>query len=111
MSSVDVLLQLVATLDRRVTDLEARLRESERRVAALETRSVSAPQPAAPKEQEVRAEAPRSPAETSQQHAEHERTAILGALTKHDWNKVRAANELGMPRRTFYRRLKEYGIE
>ena len=27
-----------------------------------------------------------------------------------NWNKVRAAEHLGMPRRTLYRRLKEYGL-
>lgn len=110
MSSVDALLQLVATLDKRVTELEARLRESERRVAALEARPTAAPsQPAAVVP--ISHEASRPVAETSEQHADRERNEILGALTKHDWNKVRAANELGMPRRTFYRRLKDYGIE
>lgn len=36
---------------------------------------------------------------------------ILAALVKHNWNKVRAANELGIPRRTFYRKLSEFGVE
>jgi DNA-binding NtrC family response regulator len=39
-----------------------------------------------------------------------ERRRILEALEATNWNRVRAANQLGMPRRTFYRRLKEYGI-
>jgi serine/threonine-protein kinase PknK len=40
----------------------------------------------------------------------HERRKILEALEIAGWNRVRAAQQLGMPRRTFYRRLKEYGI-
>ncbi len=39
-----------------------------------------------------------------------ERRRILEALEAHGWNRSRAAAALGMPRRTFYRRLKEYGI-
>ncbi len=39
-----------------------------------------------------------------------ERQKILGALEAAGWNRVRAAKTLGMPRRTFYRRLKEYEI-
>jgi len=39
-----------------------------------------------------------------------EKARILEALEQHAWNRVRAAKELGMARRTFYRRLKEYDI-
>ncbi|AKF08367.1 sigma-54-dependent Fis family transcriptional regulator [Sandaracinus amylolyticus] len=39
-----------------------------------------------------------------------ERRKILEALEATNWNRVRAAAHLGMPRRTFYRRLKEYDI-
>ena len=39
-----------------------------------------------------------------------ERRRILAALEAASWNRLRAAESLGMPRRTFYRRLKEYGI-
>jgi serine/threonine-protein kinase PknK len=39
-----------------------------------------------------------------------ERRKILEALEATSWNRVRAAKHLGMPRRTFYRRLKEYDI-
>jgi transcriptional regulator with GAF, ATPase, and Fis domain len=39
-----------------------------------------------------------------------EKQRILEALESHNWNRVRAAKELGIPRRTFYRRLKEYDI-
>jgi serine/threonine-protein kinase PknK len=61
-----------------------------------------ASQPATPPEPP----APRS--ETEWKALEHER--ILEALTAAGWNRVRAAAELGIPRRTFYRRLKEHGI-
>jgi transcriptional regulator with GAF, ATPase, and Fis domain len=39
-----------------------------------------------------------------------ERERILGALTASNWNRAQAAKMLGVPRRTFYRRLKEFGI-
>jgi transcriptional regulator of acetoin/glycerol metabolism len=39
-----------------------------------------------------------------------ERERILTALTASNWNRVAAAKMLGVPRRTFYRRLKEFGI-
>jgi transcriptional regulator with GAF, ATPase, and Fis domain/predicted Ser/Thr protein kinase len=39
-----------------------------------------------------------------------ERQRIVEALETVNWNKVRAAVVLGMPRRTLYRRLKEYGL-
>ena len=34
----------------------------------------------------------------------------LEALEATSWNRVRAAQHVGMPRRTFYRRLKEYDL-
>jgi transcriptional regulator with GAF, ATPase, and Fis domain len=42
-------------------------------------------------------------------HAERDR--ILQTLNTHGWNRAQAARALGMARRTFYRRLKEHGIE
>jgi transcriptional regulator of acetoin/glycerol metabolism len=39
-----------------------------------------------------------------------ERERILQALTACNWNRVQAAKMIGVPRRTFYRRLREYGI-
>ncbi|MFT3922371.1 MAG: sigma 54-interacting transcriptional regulator [Myxococcales bacterium] len=41
---------------------------------------------------------------------QRERQRILEALERHGWNRVKAATALGMPRRTFYRRLSEFGI-
>ncbi|MGB5809078.1 MAG: sigma-54-dependent Fis family transcriptional regulator, partial [Polyangiales bacterium] len=40
-----------------------------------------------------------------------ERARILETLNTHGWNRAKAARALGMPRRTFYRRLKEHAIE
>jgi serine/threonine-protein kinase PknK len=40
-----------------------------------------------------------------------EKERILGALRACNWNRVKAAHMLGLPRRTFYRRLKEHGIQ
>lgn len=39
-----------------------------------------------------------------------ERERILSALSACNWNRVQAAKMIGVPRRTFYRRLKEFGI-
>ncbi len=40
-----------------------------------------------------------------------EKRKILDALEKSGWNKTRACSLLGMPRRTFYRRLRDYDIQ
>jgi PAS domain S-box-containing protein len=39
-----------------------------------------------------------------------ERQKLLEALEKHNRNKIRTANELGMHRATLYRKMKKYGI-
>ncbi|WP_437968254.1 sigma 54-interacting transcriptional regulator [Sorangium sp. So ce260] len=44
-------------------------------------------------------------------HKASERERILVALSSCNWNRVKAAQVVGLPRRTFYRRLKEYGIQ
>jgi transcriptional regulator with GAF, ATPase, and Fis domain len=51
-----------------------------------------------------------SVARTKEEYKDTERERILGALTSCNWNRVQAAKMIGIPRRTFYRRLKEYGI-
>jgi serine/threonine-protein kinase PknK len=50
----------------------------------------------------------RPASETEFKAAERER--ILSALAACNWNRVQAARMIGLPRRTFYRRLKEFGI-
>jgi transcriptional regulator of acetoin/glycerol metabolism len=51
-----------------------------------------------------------SPTVAKQGRRKRERESILEALEACGWNKTRAARELGMPRRTLYRRLVEYDI-
>ncbi|MBK7582558.1 MAG: sigma 54-interacting transcriptional regulator [Myxococcales bacterium] len=48
---------------------------------------------------------------TLSQHRSDERDKILKALQACNWNRVKAAELSGIPRRTFYRRLKDYGIQ
>jgi transcriptional regulator with GAF, ATPase, and Fis domain len=48
---------------------------------------------------------------TASQHRRDERERILEALRSCNWNRVKAAEVSGIPRRTFYRRLREYGIQ
>jgi serine/threonine-protein kinase PknK len=48
---------------------------------------------------------------TVSEHRREERERILEALRSCNWNRVRAAEVSGIPRRTFYRRLREYGIQ
>jgi transcriptional regulator with GAF, ATPase, and Fis domain len=50
----------------------------------------------------------RAASQTEFKAAERER--ILSALTACNWNRLAAAKMIGVPRRTFYRRLKEFGI-
>jgi DNA-binding NtrC family response regulator len=64
-----------------------------------------APEPAAP------AAAPHHVETSLDAHKAGERERILEALARCNWNRVKAAQIVGLPRRTFYRRLKEYGIQ
>jgi serine/threonine-protein kinase PknK len=56
---------------------------------------------------------PVSPAkrQTLSSHLKDEKARIAEALAACNWNRVRAAEMLGMPRRTFYRRLKQYHLQ
>ncbi|MBW2461771.1 MAG: sigma 54-interacting transcriptional regulator [Deltaproteobacteria bacterium] len=56
------------------------------------------------------AEAPRPPPQSYDDFQKGEKQRILEALEGHNWNRVQAAKALGIPRRTFYRRLKQYDI-
>ncbi len=49
-------------------------------------------------------------ARTREEYKDVEKERILGALARCNWNRVQAAKLVGIPRRTFYRRLKDYGI-
>jgi transcriptional regulator with GAF, ATPase, and Fis domain len=48
--------------------------------------------------------------ESLNHHKLEEKQRILHALEAAGWNRVKAAQALGMPRRTFYRRLSDYSI-
>ncbi len=50
-------------------------------------------------------------ASTFAAHKQTEKERILHALERAGWNRLQAAKICGIPRRTFYRRLKEYGIQ
>ncbi len=47
---------------------------------------------------------------TEAEHRISERDRIVAALAASNWNRLQAAKLLGLPRRTFYRRLSEFGI-
>jgi DNA-binding NtrC family response regulator len=49
-------------------------------------------------------------ARNQEEYRDAEKEKILSALSRCNWNRVQAAKMIGVPRRTFYRRLKEYGI-
>jgi DNA-binding NtrC family response regulator len=57
------------------------------------------------------AAAPMRGGESYRDFKDAERERIVAALNTHGWNRAQAARALGIPRRTFYRRLKEHGIE
>ncbi|MCC6555004.1 MAG: sigma 54-interacting transcriptional regulator, partial [Polyangiaceae bacterium] len=75
---------------------------------ALSGRSPSAPEAARGASGGGRAQAHLTPLEA---HQAGERERIVRALESCNWNRVKAAQIVGLPRRTFYRRLKEYGIQ
>jgi serine/threonine-protein kinase PknK len=60
----------------------------------------------------ARSTTPSTPAgaKSKAEFKEGERERILSALTESNWNRVQAAKLINLPRRTFYRRLKEFGI-
>jgi DNA-binding NtrC family response regulator len=55
-------------------------------------------------------ERPSVPVQTMTDFKDSERERILNALSACNWNRVQASKMIGLPRRTFYRRLKQYGI-
>lgn len=54
---------------------------------------------------------PRKKRRSLSSHHDDEKSRICEALSACNWNRVKAAEMLGMPRRTFYRRLKQYGLQ
>jgi transcriptional regulator with GAF, ATPase, and Fis domain len=59
---------------------------------------------------EGRSHAGKSSAASTSEFKASERERILSALAACNWNRAQAAKMLGVPRRTFYRRLREFGI-
>jgi transcriptional regulator with GAF, ATPase, and Fis domain len=64
-----------------------------------------------PERERVARVARRASKGTTSEHHRTERERILEALRACNWNRVKAAEISGIPRRTFYRRLREYGIQ
>lgn len=83
-----------------IADLQARMRALEDRVRELEKTGRGSA-----------GEAPAQSATSSAAHAAAEKKRILEALESTRWNRVAAAKLVGLPRRTFYRRLAQYEIE
>ena len=52
-----------------------------------------------------------APVSSAIDHEQRDKAQIIAALEKTGWNRAQAAKDLGIPRRTFYRRLKRYGIQ
>ncbi len=96
-----------ARAPQRVAD-ERRGRDRRRRPRAAFDR----PRRGAERERERARRGASSPprAESRAEYKEAERERILCALTACNWNRVKAAEMIGVPRRTFYRRLKEFGL-
>ncbi len=63
------------------------------------------------KRSEPRREPSQPRRQTVSQHRRDEKQRIVEALESCNWNRVKAAELLGMPRRTFYRRLSQYGLQ
>ena len=88
--------------------------------AEIEADDVELPRPSSPP-RPSKTTAPRAPppartpppkqrAVSTSEFKSAERERILGALTACNWNRAQAAKMIGVPRRTFYRRLREFGI-
>jgi transcriptional regulator with GAF, ATPase, and Fis domain len=89
--------------------------------AEIEADDVELPTPPAPVRLASKSTGGRGPPSSRHQSAKSragstsefksaERERILGALTACNWNRAQAAKMIGVPRRTFYRRLREFGI-
>ncbi|HVW29194.1 MAG TPA: sigma 54-interacting transcriptional regulator [Polyangiaceae bacterium] len=84
--------------------------EPEREPERQKEPSEHTPSAHAPRERTAHPPRP-TPKETLSRHRRDERDRILSALEACNWNRVQAAKLSGIPRRTFYRRLREYGIQ
>jgi transcriptional regulator with GAF, ATPase, and Fis domain len=94
-------------MSRDVSPRESVDRDSQSRDPAPRDRAPSSPVPTRPPP------APDSANrnESLSSHRRSERDRIIEALEACNWNRVKAAELSGIPRRTFYRRLREYKIQ
>jgi transcriptional regulator with GAF, ATPase, and Fis domain len=105
-------LALVATLQATVLDLERRLRATDARVSQLEARLAALappPSPAVPVRTQT-SPAAKARAAAASRSDEAERKRIIEALEATNWNRMAAAERLGVSRRTFYRYAGRLGI-
>ncbi len=86
-----------------ITEDDLDLPSASVRAASIPPQSAAEPRANASSTSTVRAR-------TQEEYRDAEKEKILAALTRCNWNRVQAAKMIGVPRRTFYRRLKEYGI-
>ncbi|MGH7270869.1 MAG: sigma-54 interaction domain-containing protein, partial [Polyangiaceae bacterium] len=70
----------------------------------------SDPKGAVPPSASSPASHPPARAQSKAARKDAERERIVNALMSCNWNRVKAAKSVGVPRRTFYRRLKEFGL-
>lgn len=97
----DATLLLVAALQQQVASQQQQLVALDARLRALEmARPMMAPEAPSAK-----------PAANISEHRQRERDEIARALEQTAWNRIEAAKVLGMPRRTLYRRMEEYGLQ
>lgn len=100
-----MLLNMILALRSRVDSLSARLDE----ISPVASQPVPATQPAA-----LISAPPALPddtPETSTTLADNERNTIARSLERNDGRRRAVARELGIPERTLYRKIKEYGLE
>lgn len=89
-------------------DLELPTQDARREAAAQGAASVTAPL----ERRTAAGQASKPPSKpTLSAHRRSERERIIEALEACNWNRVKAAELIGIPRRTFYRRLREYKIQ
>lgn len=91
-----------------IFNLRTRVDELNERIAEL-TPAHSAPEPAPVHTRLLAAPAHQAPAPPTL--ADNEKQAIEDALIRHDGRRRAVAKELGIPERTLYRKIKEYGLE
>lgn len=104
-------LRAIGAAFERARPAQAAPRESATMPALAPIAPVIAMRPATAHPAPARPEAPQAPvSETQAAFYAQEKALIVDALNRVAWTKVRAAKMLGMARRTFYRRMTEYGL-